>query len=98
MKMEGKPRNILGWVQVAVTICLCIMTIAAVPWIRAVNEDLSKLRSDMNSMPEKIRVAQLESEDVTRKELTSQLSVIVLSIQRIELDLARHTAATVLKP
>ena len=90
--MESKPRNILGWVQVAVTVCICVLTLAAVPWIRGVNEDMSQLRVEMNSIPHRIRVSQLETEDVIRKELNVKLDVILPAVQRIEVELVKHTS------
>lgn len=102
--MEKKDaRNIFGWAQIVVTVCLCVITAGFVPWVRSVNSSLTSHGDRILKMeswasegpritPDKLRTWKLETQDEMRKEFGAQLAAMGLTLQRIELDLAKHTA------
>lgn len=102
-------RNLLGWVQAGLSIVLCIVTVGLVPWARGVNAELAEARTFRTKMeawaaegpritPDKLRTWKLETQDEMRKEFGAQLASMTLALQRIELELAKHTSATMKQP
>lgn len=107
--MERNKPNVLGWVQVALTVVLCAITVGLVPWVRAVNSELSEHTGRLLKMeswaaegpritPDKLRTWKLEIEDEMRKEFGAKLDSISLGVQRLEISLAKHEAATIKQP